>query len=151
MPSSPALRLALLAVAATALACSDPLAAPDRSGRFALASVNAVPIPHVVIDDTELFIEVIADTLLLQSDGTGVWRSHYRWRTAGGPLSVSALEVPFTIDETATGPVLQQRPDCPSELACELPPAARITVQPETIEATIRFGTHRWRRVGSLD
>jgi hypothetical protein len=89
---------ALLGATLAALAgCDSPLAPSRLAGTYVLAAVGEAPPPVVVIDDALMTITVLADTLRLQSNGSGeqVVVQHYRYHdTSTRPADTEILEVP---------------------------------------------------------
>jgi hypothetical protein len=76
MPSALPIRLAagLLAVlsAAAAIACGDPLAPEEIAGIYALQRVEADHLPTVLYTNEFVRVRVLADTIRLRADGTGM-------------------------------------------------------------------------------
>jgi hypothetical protein len=142
------------AVVAFALAgCREPHA-PSRAdlvpGRYAVVSVNGADLPTVIIDDPTLHISLLADTLIIDADGDGSWQSHYRWFSDVEPPTNVHFAVPVTIRFEDGEYRLRQVP-CPPEQTCDVPPPADVHIDGDTLQATARFGTFRWKRVVDAD
>jgi hypothetical protein len=143
----------LAVVALPLIGCREPHA-PSRAdlvpGRYAVVSVNGTALPTVIIDNPTLHISLLADTLIIDTDGDGRWNSHYRWFSDVEPPTTVHLSVEVSVRREEGVYRLRQIP-CPPELICEVPPPADVRIVGDTLEATARFGTFRWQRVAPVD
>ena len=66
---------ALLLAALAVTACDDPLGPHDVAGTYVLRSVRDEPLPAVLWETDHTQLRVLADTLRLNTDGTGaeIW------------------------------------------------------------------------------
>jgi len=69
----PRLALSLALGAVLAAGCDrSPLSPGEVAGRYVLVSVNGAPLPAVVSETPDVTTVILADTLQLSGDGTGV-------------------------------------------------------------------------------
>lgn len=64
-------RAAALACVAVLAACADPLQAPDVAGLYTLREIAGEPLPAVGLTTASVIETRLADTLVLDGDGTG--------------------------------------------------------------------------------
>jgi hypothetical protein len=142
----------LVLAALAAAACGDrndhPLAPPvdDVRGTYVLESVNGTPLPYLVVDDGELLVRVLADTIVLGADGAGHWDTHFEWQVNGGPLSPFVLELPVTYRRVGGELRLQTHVPCPPEMHCEPEAERAFAIADGSFDLEVRFGTHRFAR-----
>ena len=62
----------LLALCASAIACGDALAPGDVAGTYALQRVESDPLPTLLFATEYVRVRVLADTVRLNADGSGI-------------------------------------------------------------------------------
>jgi len=136
MPRAFPIRLAagcLAVLFAIAIACGDPLAPQNIAGTYTLQRVDNDPLPTVLLTTESVRVRVLADTLSLNADGSGIQISV--WETE--PLVEGiAPENPVRIEaalrfETAGGRV---------EVTVLCPPNANCTPPPHLLARTASEG-----------
>ncbi len=81
-----------LLVAASLIACSDPIGPPVPSGLFVLERVSGVSLPAVIHEDAFYRYITVADSMTVRSDGSGEQSSVQRVERIDGsaaPYTVS--------------------------------------------------------------
>lgn len=97
----PRLALSLALGAALVAGCDrSPLSPGEVAGRYVLVSVNDEPLPAVVSETADVTTVVLADTLQLRSDGTGLELRLESLTTHPGNV---------TTEETSTSPLTFRR------------------------------------------
>ena len=79
--------LAVLVFLTSLTACDDPLGPQDVAGTYVLRSVRGDPVPAIFWESEQSQLHVLADTLRLHVDGTGVevWLLQSTGLYASGP------------------------------------------------------------------
>jgi hypothetical protein len=109
------IRLLLAFGLSVSVACDDPLRPKDVAGTYVLRSVRGDPLPALLWESDGARLRMVADTLVLNADGTGYEVSHLEFTNA---LHTTAgrHESPFTFairDGRLEGSYF-----CPPEVAC---------------------------------
>ncbi|MGQ0712893.1 MAG: hypothetical protein ACT4PJ_04080 [Gemmatimonadaceae bacterium] len=76
MSSRPFYRALVCIVIATGLACDDPLGPEDVAGTYVLRTLRGEALPTVIWESETTVGRLVADTLRLNADGTGIEISH---------------------------------------------------------------------------
>jgi hypothetical protein len=73
--------LLLICGLAAGVACDDPLRPKDVAGTYVLRTVRNDPLPAVLWESDGASLRILADTLVLNADGTGYEVSHLEFTT----------------------------------------------------------------------
>lgn len=100
--------LALLA----GISCSEPFAPAELAGVYGLRGARAVSMP------TQDTVWVVADTIVLRPDRSGVWRT-WSQRQAPGSLRAEVVEWEWPLEYRVKGRAVGIVPTCPMNTDCD--------------------------------
>lgn len=96
MSRKPVLVVAALSLAFLSSGCGSPVGPEGSAGIYVLEQINGDPLPAVTTAHEFGVTEILADTLWLETDGTGMRHVTYRSTETGAGSQTYRSEDPFT-------------------------------------------------------